>query len=192
MSELSKDEITILLQQWSGGDQEALKRLMPLVYHELKIIAKNAMRRETDKEILQPTMIVNEVYLRLVNQRQINMQSRAQFFGLAGQLTRRILVDYARRRQREKRGGSLVTISLEQIQDIPTPAAKLDLVNLDSALAQLEKLSERQCRIVELRFFAGLSVEEAGLALGVSAPTIKREWAIARTFLFIELGKEKS
>lgn len=182
-------EVTQLLNQWMDGDRKAFEQLVPIVYGELRKIAENAMRRETIGHTLQPTALVNEAYLRLVDQHGMRWENRVHFYAVTAQMMRRILVDHARGGLRKKRGAGAKAISLEIVADLATPET-IDLVALDLALEKLEAVAPRQCRIVELRFFAGLEIDAVAAALGVSAPTIKREWAIARTFLFRELRQE--
>jgi RNA polymerase sigma factor (TIGR02999 family) len=180
-------DVTLLLQAWSQGDREALDRLMPLVYAELKRMAHRYLARERVGHGLQTTALVHEAYLKLVDQSRAQWQNRAQFFGVAAQLMRRILVDHARARDAAKRGAGHSPVSLDEA---PTVAAtpEQDLVGLDAALTRLSELDPRQGRIVELRFFGGLSVDEAAEVLSLSPATIKREWAMAKAWLYRELG----
>jgi RNA polymerase sigma factor (TIGR02999 family) len=180
-------DVTALLHAWSQGDREALDRLMPLVYEELKRMAHRYLARERPGHGLQTTALVHDAYLKLVDQSRAQWQNRAQFFGVAAQLMRRILVDNARARDAAKRGAGAAPLSLDQA---PTLAAEpeQDLVGLDDALTRLTKLDPRQGRIVELRFFGGLSIEEAAEVLSLSPATIKREWAMAKAWLYRELG----
>jgi RNA polymerase sigma factor (TIGR02999 family) len=180
-------DVTELLHAWSQGDREALDRLMPLVYGELKRMAHRYLGRERGGHALQTTALVHEAYLKLVDQSRAQWQNRAQFFGVAAQLMRRILVDHARARDAAKRGAGAAPLSLDQT---PTLAAEpeQDIVGLDQALTRLSELDPRQGRIVELRFFGGLSVEEAAEVLSLSPATIKREWAMAKAWLYRELG----
>lgn len=175
--------ITQLLVDWSKGDQKALDRLMPLVYSELRRLAGNYLRRERQNHTLQPTALVNEAYLRLVDQKSAHWQNRAQFFGVAAQLMRRVLVDHARARLADKRGGSdqqrLSITSAEKLVKHP----ELDLLALHEAMEQLAALDRQQERIVELRFFGGLSIEETAEVLGVGHATIERDWKMARAWL---------
>lgn len=175
--------ITQLLIDWGKGDQAALEQLMPLVYSELRRLASNYLRRERAGHTLQPTALVNEAYLRLVGQKNAKWQNRAQFFAISAQFMRRILVDHARRHQAAKRGGSeqqrLSITSAEEL--ISEPA--IDLLVLNEALDELAKMDPQQSRIVELRFFGGLSIEETGEVLGISHSTVEREWKSARAWL---------
>jgi RNA polymerase sigma factor (TIGR02999 family) len=182
-------DITGLLQSWQRGDREALETLTPMVYAELRRIASRALARERPDHTLQSTALVHEAFLKLVNQRRVDWQSRAHFFGLAAQLMRRILVDHARRVGREKRGGSAVTVSLDQTGvDASTPTPAETVYALDAALRKLEAIDPTQGRIVELRFFGGLTIEETADLLGVSPMTIKRDWAVAKAWLYRELS----
>jgi RNA polymerase sigma factor (TIGR02999 family) len=187
------ESITQLLLKWSDGDQSALDQLMPLVYDELRQLARSFLRRRGNQLSLQPTALVNEAYLRLVNQRQVNWRNRAQFFGLAAQLMRNLLVDHVRHRRAAKRGGGQYNLSLtyaDQAAGRPqSPESEIDLIALDEALERLAALSPQQSKIVELRFFGGLTIPETASALGVSHATVEREWSVARAWLFSELSK---
>lgn len=182
-------EITRLLEGWSGGDPAAFDRLMPLVFDELRGLARAQFARERGNHTLQPTALVHEVYLRLVDRRSVSWQSRAQFLNFAAAMMRRILVDHARIRKAGKRGGDQMTVVFDEALDLPADL-RPDLVAIDDALLALAAFDARQARIVELRFFGGLTVEEIALALGVSARTIHREWKIARLWLLRELQPE--
>lgn len=187
MSELSDQDVTHLLIQWSKGDSAALEALVPLVYDELRRLAQLYLSREKPGHTLSSTALVHEAYLRLVKQKDVTWQNRAHFFGVAARMMRRILVDHARRHGYAKRGGGAVTLALDETM-APAPQREVSLVALDDALDTLAKLDERQSRMVELRFFGGLSIEETSEVLGVSAPTVKREWASARAWLFREIS----
>ena len=184
------DDITALLQRWKAGDREALERLAPRVYAELRRIAARSLASERRDHTLQSTALVHEAFLKLVDQRSVDWQSRAHFFGLAAQLMRRILVDHARRVGRVKRGGDTPTVSLEAAGEVADAAGSpsADVFLLDAALRKLEAFDPTQGRIVELRFFGGLTIEETAGLLGVSAMTIKRDWAVARAWLYRELS----
>lgn len=175
--------ITQLLVDWSNGDQAALEQLMPLVYTELRKLAGNYLQRERQGHTLQPTALVNEAYLKLIDQKNAKWQNRAQFYGVAAQLMRRILVDHARARQAEKRGGSdhqrLSITSAEKLVRQP----EIDLLALHEALEELRALDTQQERIVELRFFGGLSIEETAEVLGIGHATVERDWKMARAWL---------
>jgi RNA polymerase sigma factor (TIGR02999 family) len=179
-------DVTGLLAAWSGGDAQALEALTPVVYDELRRIAGRYLRRERPGHTLQGTEIVHEAYLRLVNQR-VHWQNRAHFYGIAAQFIRRILVDHARNRQAQKRGAGGVKLSLDEA--IATPERRdIDLVKLDDALSDLAKLDSQQARIVELRYFAGLSVEETAEVVGISPATVKRDWTTAKAWLYRALS----
>lgn len=186
MSDLPGD-ITGLLHAWSNGSTEAFEKLVPMVYDELRKTAKKYLDSEDPRHTLQPTALVNEVYLRLTGSRTVQWNDRLQFYGFAAQLMRRILVDHARAKKTEKRGEGVRPISIEALGDI---ALRQDeaLVALDEALKSLEAEDERQSRIVEMKFFAGLSHEEIGEVLGISVRTVKREWRTARLWLFRKIG----
>jgi RNA polymerase sigma-70 factor, ECF subfamily len=181
-------EITRWLHDWSSGKENALEELMPVVYAELHRQATNYLRRERVGHTLQATALINEAYLKLIDQREVNWQNRAHFFGIAAQAMRRILVDHARSRHRDKRGGNSEDLPLEAAEFATWEEGKVDLIALDEALTRLARLDERQSRIVELRFFSGLSVEETAEALGFSKATIKNEWRSAKAWLFQELN----
>ena len=184
-SKPSAHTITSLLQRWQAGDGEALERLMPLVYAELHGIAARSLSRERPSHTLQSTALVHEAFLRLVDQRRVDWQSRAHFFGLAAQLMRRILVDHARRAHRVKRGSNAPRIALDDAGPLAdgTAADPVDVLTLDGALRELEAIDARQGRIVELRFYGGLTVEETAELLEMSPATVKRDWAMARAWL---------
>jgi len=179
-------DVTALLVDWSNGDQQALEDLMPLVYGELRRLAASYLRRERPSNTLQSTMLVHEAFLRLVNQRDVQWKSRAHFYGIAAQMIRRILVDHFRQHQAGKRGAGAVKLELDDAMAV-AQQTELDLVGLDDALEKLAALDERQGRIVELRFFAGLSVEETAEVMKISPATVKREWSSARAWLFREM-----
>ena len=184
-----RPEITLWLQEWSSGKEDALEALMPVVYAELHRQAANYLRRERLGHTLQATALINEVYLKLIDQREVNWKNRAHFFGIAAQAMRRILVDHARSRHRDKRGGNAENLPLEAAGFVTSPnESRVDLIALDEALTRLADLDERQSRIVELRFFTGMSVEETAEALGISAATVKNEWRSAKAWLFQELN----
>ncbi len=176
------DDVTTLLVSWSRGDRAALERLMPLVYADLRRIAARHLRSERADHTLSATAVVHEAFLKLIGQRAPNWQQRAQFFALASQLMRRILVDHARRRAAGKRGGSALRLELDA-EALPSTPRALELLAIDAALAELAVLDPRMARVVELRFFGGLSLEDTALALDVSRATVAREWALARGFL---------
>jgi RNA polymerase sigma factor (TIGR02999 family) len=181
-------EVTGLLRAWSEGDQAALEELMPLVYEELRRLAKRYMAREQTGHTLQTTALVNEAYLRLIDARQVTWQNRSHFFAVSAQVMRHILVDFARRRQNLKRGGEAETVRLDDAL-LVAQEQSADLVALDDALRTLAALDPRQAQVVELRFFGGLSIEETATALGVSPGTVRRDWSLAQAWLFKEVSK---
>lgn len=189
MSESGHD-VTQLLIAWREGKQGALDDLMPLVYSELRRLAAYYLRRERPDHTLAPTALVHEAYLKLVDQNRIQWQSRAQFFGVAAQMIRRILVDHARGHQAQKRGAGALTVTLDEALGV-SDGKDLDILALDDALQALAKIDEQQSRIVELRFFGGLSIEETAEVAGVSPATVKREWTVARAFLFREMTRAR-
>ena len=179
--------VTQLLISWSNGDQAALEALTPLVHQELHRLAARFMAGERAGHILQPTALVNEAYLRLVEWKDARWQNRAHFFAVASQMMRRVLVDVARTRDRAKRGRGQIHVSLSEAGAV-TAGPDVDLVALDDALKTLETLSARQARVVELRFFGGLSLEEVAHVLDVSVGTVRRDWSLAQAWLFRELS----
>jgi RNA polymerase sigma factor (TIGR02999 family) len=191
-SSSSPGEVTQLLLECRNGNRNALERLVPLVYDELRQLAASYLRRERPEHTLQPTALVHEAYVRLVGQRNINWQHRSHFFGVAAHLMRLILVDHARARRSGKRGGGLLAVPADDVLDL-AEHRDLDVIALDDALSALARLDEQQSRIVELRYFGGLSVEETAEALGVSTPTVKRDWAVAKLWMRREIlrGRER-
>jgi RNA polymerase sigma factor (TIGR02999 family) len=187
VSHTQPQEVTQLLLAWSQGDRAALDRLIPLVSTELHRLAHHYMRRERAGHTLQTTALVNEAYVRLVDASRVEWRDRAHFFAVSANLMRRILVDFARKRRYQKRGGGAVMIALDE-DDIPGPQPGPDIVALDAALEALAAFDPRAASIVELRFFGGLTVEEAAEVVGVSPRTIKREWAAAKAWLLGEMG----
>lgn len=185
----SPPDVTALLGDWSRGDRSALDQLLPLVYAELRLIATRQLRKERVGHTLQPTALVHEVYLRLVRQREGDWQNRAHFFGVAAQVMRRILVDHARRQNAGKRGEGIPCLSVEDARELPAPG-ELPILALDRALDRLEKVDSELARIVELRAFGGLTLEEAAHVLNVSPSTAKRDWRTAKAWLARELGSE--
>jgi len=179
-------DVTQLLLAWSNGDEAARDQLVPLVYEELHRLAHQYMNRERPGHTLQTSALVNEAFVRLVDQRNVHWQNRAHFFGIAAQMMRRVLVDYARNRQAEKRGGNAVLITLNE-ELIVSDEQNDEVVALDEALNRLAKFDERKCKIVDLRFFAGLSIEETADVLGISPGTIMREWSLAKAWLRKEI-----
>jgi RNA polymerase sigma factor (TIGR02999 family) len=183
----SSGNVTQFLLELSGGNRAAVDGLVPLIYQELKRIAGRQLQAERPGHTLQATALVNEAYMKLIDQREANWQNRAHFFGVASQVMRRILLDYAKSRGRAKRGGAVHRTTLDEELIFAEDRAS-ELVQIDDALTRLEALDQRQAKVVEMRFFGGLSVEETAEALGVSAPTVKREWAMARAWLHRELS----
>jgi len=179
-------DVTLLLSALTRGDDGAASQLIPVVYSELRRLAAGYMRRERVDHTLQATALVHEAYLKLVVQRSVNWQSRAHFFGVAAQLMRRILIDHARGHTREKRGGEQKRVSLDDAFVFSEQQAD-ELLAVDDSLNRLAAIDPRQARVVELRFFAGLSVEEAAEVLGVSPKTIKRDWSVAKAWLYADL-----
>ena len=188
MIHASREEVTGLLLAWSGGDQAALEKLMPLVYAELHRLAKRYMGHEQAGHTLQTSALVNEAYLRLVDAHGVRWQNRAHFFAVSAQIMRRILVDFARARQNLKRGGGARQVTLDEGL-IVSPESGADLLALDEALEKLAVLNPRQSKVVELRYFGGLSEAEAAEALNVSPRTIRHDWSLARAWLYRELSR---
>lgn len=191
MDDSSRQDVTGLLRQWTDGDQGALQKLMPVVYEELRRLAGHYLRLERPGHTLQPTALLHEAFLRLVGQREVVWQNRAHFFGIAAQMMRRILVDHARRKMAAKRDASAYRVELA-LPEGEAEDREPELLALDEALTQLEELDPRQARIVELRFFGGLTVEETAEVTGVSTRTVKREWRTARAWLRSELDSSVS
>jgi RNA polymerase sigma factor (TIGR02999 family) len=188
----SSTDITGLLHLWSKGDTSALERLTPLIYAECRRIATRQLRRERPEHTLAPTELVHELYLRLVDQRRASWENRAQFFGVAAQVMRRILVDHARARRADKRGGSGIFVSLSAAAEVSADPGIADVLAIDEALGRLAAQDPEQVRIIELRFFAGLTVEETAHVVGRSPRTVKREWRLAKAWLYRELASAPS
>jgi RNA polymerase sigma factor (TIGR02999 family) len=184
------NDVTQLLSEWSNGDEHALEALTPLVYNELRRIAGRYLSRERSDLTLQGTEVVHEAYMRLVDQKSVRWQNRAHFFAIAAQFIRRILVDHARNRHALKRGAGEFKLSLDDAMAVAAGRRDIDLVALDDALKDLAKLDLQQSRIVELRYFAGLSIEETAEALGISPATVKRDWATAKAWLFRAVSRK--
>jgi RNA polymerase sigma factor (TIGR02999 family) len=187
-------EVTQLLLRWRGGDEAALAALLPLVYEELRSLARRHLRHERGSHTLQRTALVHEAFLRIVDQKQVDWESRTQFYGIASQMMRRVLVDHARKRSAAKRGDGaphvdLAAVLMEEGEGSPLPSQEtaIDFAAIDDALKRLEALDPQQGRLVELRFFGGLSIKETADIIGVSPATVKREWAIARAWLQREI-----
>jgi len=188
MMQPSSHDVTFLLQAWSNGDQAALEKLMPLVYDQLHQLAQHYMAREQPGHILQTSALVNEAYLRLIDASRVSWQNRAHFFAISAQLMRRILVEFARARQGPKRGGGATPVVLDESR--LGSGDRADLVALDDALKGLAAIDPRKSQVVELRFFGGLSVEEAAEVLKVSPATVMRDWRLAKVWLFHEMRRE--
>ncbi|HEX5080546.1 MAG TPA: sigma-70 family RNA polymerase sigma factor [Blastocatellia bacterium] len=188
MAQPSVQDITRLLVAWGQGDQTALERLMPLVYDELRKLAKRHMNRQRPGHTLQTTALVNEAYMRLIDSSQVQWQNRAHFFAVSAQLMRRILVDFARSRKSLKRGAEARLVTLDDSLEVSSERGA-DLVALDDALNTLAAMNPRQSQIVELRYFGGLSEEEIAEALKISTRTVRRDWSLARAWLYRELSQ---
>ena len=185
-----QQSVTELLVASGRGDQRALDRLLPLVYDELRRLASSHLRREGSNHTLQGTALVHEAYLRLIHQREAKWQNRAHFFAVASHLIRRILIDYARKTNAKKRGAGAANVSLEGAPEIGTSNSQVDLVLLNDCLERLEKIDPQQGRVVELRYFGGLSVEETAEVLNISTTSVKREWVMAKAWLARQLRSE--
>ena len=184
------DEISRLLRAWSDGTSEALDELLPLVYDELHRQAHRFLRKERQSHTLQTTALIHEAYLNLVKQKRITLQNRNHFFAISANLMRQILVNYANARHRKKRGGPAEDLELDDAILIATKARDLDLLALDEALNRLAEMDEQQARIVELRYFGGLTIEETAAVMDISPATIKRDWNMTKAWLYRELGGE--
>ena len=187
--ESKASEITQMLREWSDGKQDALDKLMPLVYDELHRQAARYLRKERQGHTLQTTALIHEAYLKLIDQRNVNWESRTHFFAIAAQAMRRILVDYAKAAHRKKRGGDDIKVPLEEAMLVATKEKGVDLIALDEALNKLARRDEQQARIVELKYFSGLSLEETAEALHVSRATVAGDWSMAKVWLYRELRK---
>jgi RNA polymerase sigma factor (TIGR02999 family) len=184
------NEITERLIAWGAGDRAAFDQLLPVVYRELRRMAGNYLRQENPGHTLQPTALVHEAWLRLIDQERVDWRNRAQFFGVAAQMMRRILVDHAKARHREKRGGDAVKLSLDDVINLSRERAA-ELLALDDALDELMRVDERKSRVIELRYFGGFSVEETAQILGVSPETVMRDWKMAKAWLYQQIGREE-
>ena len=181
--------ITQLLKEWSNGKSSVLEDLMPLVYDELRRQAVRFLQKERGNHTLQATALIHEAYLKLIGQKEVEWQNRKHFFAIASTAMRRILVDYARERQREKRGGSAENLPLDEAFKISSSEKNIDLIALDEALNRLAKMNARQARVVELRYFSGLSNDETAEVLGVSNATVRNDWNIAKAWLKLQITK---
>ena len=188
MGSSHSNEVTDLLVRWSQGENAAREKLVPLVYDELRRLARRLLLGQRVDHTLQSTALVHEAYLRLVGHDTVHWDDRIHFFAVAAQLMRRILVDHARKHLAAKRGGEQVTLSLDE-RLAPAKSRPLDVVALDDALNELSRMNPQHSRIIELRFFAGLSIEETAQAIGISPATVKRDWGVARAWLYRELGR---
>lgn len=191
MSVETRHEVTQILHDWSGGDRAAPERLMPFVYDELRRLARSFLARERGGHTLQPTALVHEAYVRLVDQTRVNWQNRAHFYGIASSMMRRVLIDHARARVTDKRGGTAVRLSLDDVQ-VSAEERAASFVALDEALVRLARMDERKSRVVEMRFFGGMTDEEIAEVLGVTTRTVLRDWKKARLWLYRELSPDQT
>ena len=182
-------DLTLMLREWSDGNAEALERLMPLVYDELRRQAARFLKKESAGHTLQPTALIHETYLKLINQREPNWNSRAHFFAISANLMRRILIDHARTKHRDKRGGDAINLTLDESVISRDEAPNVDLLALDEALDRLAAIDEQQARVVELRYFSGLSLEDTAEALMISRTTVVTEWRMAKAWLHRDLTR---
>ena len=189
MNKPPPNEITERLIAWGAGDRAALDQLLPVVYQELRRMAGNYLRQENPGHTLQPTALVHEAWLRLIDQARVDWRNRAQFFGVAAQMMRRILVDHAKAKHREKRGGDAVKLSIDDVINLSRERAA-DLLALDDALDELTRVDERKSRVVELRYFGGFTVEEIAQILEVSPETVMRDWKLAKAWLYQQIRQE--
>jgi len=187
---MENHEVTELLAKWSGGDKQVLDRLLPLVYAELHRMAAVYLRRERVDHTLQPTALINEAYLRLVGSSNVTWGNRAHFFGIAARVMRRILVDHARQHQADKRGADFQKVPIDAANEPSSKPEDVDLVALDAALSRLAELDPEQCKLVELRYFAGLTIEEAAEAMSLSVATARRRWTSAKAWLRREISRK--
>ncbi|MBN8725479.1 MAG: sigma-70 family RNA polymerase sigma factor [Acidobacteria bacterium] len=185
---IGSKNVTQLLIDWNGGDKSALEKLLPMIYHELHLLASRYLRRERPNHTIQATALVNEAYLRLIDQKQVQWQNRAHFFAIAAQMMRRILINYARDQHAAKRGGYTIKVSLNEAIGLAN-TKDLDLIALDEALDKLALTDSRKSRLIELWFFAGLTLEETAEVLGISLATAKRDWTLARAWLYRAIKK---
>ena len=188
---VAAESVTGLLTRWSGGDPEALNRLMPLVYHELRRLARSHLRRSNGEQTLDPTGLVHEVYLRLANRASVEVESRVHFYAIAAHIMRCVLVDHARRRHAAKRSGNRIPVDTARLEDV-ADRRDLDLIALHDALTSLAAIDPLKSRIVELRYFGGLTVDDAGEVLGLSPRSVARQWAMAKAWLYGEIKRAGS
>jgi RNA polymerase sigma factor (TIGR02999 family) len=189
MNEKAPSEITQMLIELTGGNQDVVNQILPHIYDELRRLAGSYLRRERADHTLQPTALVHEAYMKLIDQKQVHWQNRAHFFGIAAQVMRRILMDHARKHTAEKRGGDADKLPLEEEILVVSHEKSADLIALDDALQTLAEFDEQKAKIVELRYFGGLSIEETAEVMGVSVPTINRQWRMAKAWLHAELAR---
>ena len=189
MRAVSTSQITELLRRWSGGDTLALEKLLPIVYKELRRLAAGHLKKERAGQLLRTTALVHEAYLRLVDQRSSQWEGRAHFYAIASRVMRQVLVDYARRDAAARRGGKSRKLTLSEAGDVAAPSEGMDFLALDGALNSLAAVDPRQARLVELRYFGGLTIEETAEVMNLSPATVKREWTVARAWLFKELSE---
>jgi RNA polymerase sigma factor (TIGR02999 family) len=182
-------EITQMLLELTDGNEEVVNQILPHIYDELRRLASSYLRRERSNHTLQPTALVHEAYMKLIDQTRVKWQNRAHFFGIAAQVMRRILMDHARKHTAEKRGGDAEVLPIEEEILIVSHDKSAELIALDDALQQLAEMDERKAKIVELRYFGGLSIEETAEVIGVSVPTVNREWRMAKAWLYSELAR---
>lgn len=190
MSQQAPSEITQMLIELTDGNQEVVNHILPHIYDELKRLASSYLRRERSDHTLQPTALVHEAYMKLVDQKRVQWQNRAHFFGIAAQVMRRILMDHARKHQADKRGGEAEKLPIEEEILVVSHDRSAELVALDDALHTLASMDEQKAKIVELRYFGGLSIEETAEVMGVSVPTINRQWRMAKAWLYSQLAAE--
>lgn len=183
-------EITQMLLELTDGNEEVVNQILPHIYDELRRLASSYLRRERSNHTLQPTALVHEAYMKLIDQSRVKWQNRAHFFGIAAQVMRRILMDHARKHTAEKRGGDAELLPIEEEILVVSHDKSAELVALDDALNQLAEMDERKAKIVELRYFGGLSIEETAEVLGVSVPTVNREWRMAKAWLYSEIARD--
>lgn len=189
MSQEQSADITQMLIEMTDGNTEVVNQILPLIYSELRKLASSYLRRERADHTLQPTALVNEAYLKLIDQKKVVWQNRAHFFGIAAQVMRRILLDHARKHTAEKRGGEAEVLPLEEEILVVSHEKSAELIALDEALENLAKMDEQKARIVELRYFGGLSIEETAEVMGVSVPTINRQWRMAKAWLYGQVAR---
>lgn len=187
---MENHEVTELLARWGGGDKDVLERLLPMVYAELHRMAAGYLRRERIDHTLQPTALINEAYLRLVGSSNVSWESRAHFFGIAARVMRRILVDHARQHQADKRGAAIEKVAIDAANEPGSKQEDVDLVALDAALSRLAELDPEQSKLVELRYFAGLTIEEAAQTMSLSVATARRRWTAAKAWLRREISRK--